>query len=166
MAIIRERDDLSSHEAGFYFCLISLIWSMKTYIGRLGSLGKYNDMEWLENRLDFFKMINFKIFRGIHDYVNRTAASAPKSSASPKREADRNASVPRHHRRLARKGGASFTASRTAPRALDLDRIACTVDYLIIANQSQLWLDCRTKLADRYLTDRPRCGTQRVSTAP
>lgn len=49
---------------------------MKTYIGKLGSLGKCNDSEMLENRPDFLKMINLKTINDIHDYVNQTAASA------------------------------------------------------------------------------------------
>ncbi len=35
LAISRERSDLSSHEAGFYVCLISRIWTIKSQIGRV-----------------------------------------------------------------------------------------------------------------------------------
>lgn len=49
---------------------------MKTYIGKLGSLGKCNDIEKLENRPDFYKMINLNAIEGLHDYVNRTALNA------------------------------------------------------------------------------------------
>ncbi len=73
--------DLSSHEAGFYVCLISRLWIMKSYIGKLGSVREYSDILRLENRPDFFKMINLKIIKNMQDYVNQTAASAPKSSA-------------------------------------------------------------------------------------
>lgn len=48
---------------------------MKTYIGKLGSLGKFNDIERLENRSAFFKMINFNSILGLRDYVNQNAAS-------------------------------------------------------------------------------------------
>lgn len=56
---------------------------MKSYIGKVGSLGKYNDIERLENRPDFLKMINIKTINGMHDYVNLTAASTPKWRACP-----------------------------------------------------------------------------------
>ena len=69
--------DLSSHEAGFYACLISRLWIMKSYIGKLGSLRECSDIERLENRPDFCKMLNLKIIKDIRDYVNQTAASAP-----------------------------------------------------------------------------------------
>ena len=77
LAISRERSDLSTHEAGFYVCLISRIWTIKAQIGKLGSLRECSDIERLENRPDFFKMLNLKIIKGIRDYVNQTAASAP-----------------------------------------------------------------------------------------
>lgn len=73
--------DLSSHEAGFYVCLISRIWTIKAQLGKLGSLRECSDIERLENRPDFFKMLNLKIIKGMCDYVNQTAVIAPKSSA-------------------------------------------------------------------------------------
>jgi hypothetical protein len=54
---------------------------MSPYIGKLGSIRECSDIERLEDRPDFFKMLNLKIIKGIRDYVNQTAASAPKSSA-------------------------------------------------------------------------------------
>ena len=50
---------------------------MSPYIGKLGSLRECSDIERLENRPDFFKMLNLKIINGIRDYVNQTAVSAP-----------------------------------------------------------------------------------------
>ena len=56
---------------------------MKSHIGKVGSLRECSDTERLDNRPDFFKMINLKIIKGIRDYVNQTAASAsvPRSRA-------------------------------------------------------------------------------------
>ncbi len=48
---------------------------MKSHIGKVGSLRECSDTERLDNRPDFFKMINLKIIKNMQDYVNQTAAS-------------------------------------------------------------------------------------------